>query len=461
MENTETQKRNMLNIDLYLGRYIFGCNIPFSTVESDHFKNFTRSLNPNYKPPSRKTLSTSILNKVYEDILKKDSFKQDEKCVLVLDGWKNKSANEKYVVGILDNANGDRIFLNSWDFTEIPETGLALSNVVKEAVQEAKLKYKADIFALVSDNASNMLLMGKLSKLWHCTCNSHSGNLLAKALVESSVTNKVTLILKEFMSPALERQLVLLGGKKVSLPCDTRWCSYRDSYRCFLANLSAMKLIISGVHNLKAKVVRLILDPNFEQEILNFIIIFDGVCTLINKCQKSDSTIADALEEWLSLEFPICNEEYENILQSRLKKVVKPISLAATVLHPVYKGKIFANNLNYLKMSNDFFKENLSETELKVLTAYQKEEGIFSKMKKIKNPKTYWSLIEPSHPELSALANLLFRIPSSSAAIERLFSQWSFVHNKLRNRLTAENSKKLIHIYYSLKLVDLNECEDW
>ncbi|EFN75512.1 hypothetical protein EAI_03536, partial [Harpegnathos saltator] len=50
-------------IDEALTKFFFGCNISFSVVESVHFKNFISILNPTYKLPTRKTLSTSILDK--------------------------------------------------------------------------------------------------------------------------------------------------------------------------------------------------------------------------------------------------------------------------------------------------------------------------------------------------------------------------------------------------------------
>lgn len=57
-------------------------------------------------------------------------------------------------------------------------------------------------------------------------------------------------------------------------------------------------------------------------------------------------------------------------------------------------------------------------------------------------------------PNLSALAKKLLKIPASSAELKRLFSNWSFVHSFLRNRLLNEKSKKLVDIYYTLKTME-------
>ena len=51
-------------IDQLLANFIFGCNIPLSIVESKHFKALTINwtIVHQYKHPTRKTLSTTILD---------------------------------------------------------------------------------------------------------------------------------------------------------------------------------------------------------------------------------------------------------------------------------------------------------------------------------------------------------------------------------------------------------------
>ena len=103
--------------------------------------------------------------------------------------------------------------------------------------------------------------MGEMNDYWHLTCNSHSGNLLAKNLVEFKQTKaeklkqkelgatpkttvrlscfeKAVPVLKKFKSPGLEKEPTNRGGIRICSPGDTRWCSYGDCSRCFLRNLS-------------------------------------------------------------------------------------------------------------------------------------------------------------------------------------------------------------------------------
>lgn len=53
-------------------------------------------------------------------------------------------------------------------------------------------------------------------------------------------------------------------------------------------------------------------------------------------------------------------------------------------------------------------------------------------------------------PEMSKLALKILNLPASSAQIERIFSNWGHIHSSLRNRLTFERSKKLLHVYFAL-----------
>lgn len=91
------------------------------------------------------------------------------------------------------------------------------------------------------------------------------------------------------------------------------------------------------------------------------------------------------------------------------------------------------------------------------------EERIFATLaqKKLMSPTTYWYYANKKHAELAAFATKLLKIPASTAQLERMFSNWSFIHNDTRNRLGEETSKKLLNIYFSLRSSDcLPEDDD-
>ncbi|XP_011883980.1 PREDICTED: uncharacterized protein LOC105571117 [Vollenhovia emeryi] len=445
-------------IDLALAKFFFGCNISFNVVESQYFKNFVKLLLPTYKPPTRKKLSTNLLDKVYQTLLAERVSSLGSDGVLLIDGWKNSSANTKNVVCTIHTVNSKCIFLKSWDLTGLKETGDQLKEIVDEGKKLAKEKFNITTYAVVSDNASAMISMGKKVDIWHTTCHSHSGNLLAKAFVPETFAKEVNNLLRAFKTPGAEYELKQQGGSRIILACDTRWCSYRDAFRCLLQNLCLMQTLVAKKKvQLDSKSENLLKDPSFAMQLQDFILIFDPICQLINVCQQSNCSIAEGCEEWLKLQIPTVNDEMQQKLDNRLNKVLTPIVLTSNFLHPQYRAKRFLHDEQKMKMVFDFLKQELNLqfiTDEPGLDSYQKNLGIFEKLQKrnITLPETFWITAEPFCPHLSSLAQRLLKIPAASAQLERLFSFWAFVHSDLRNRLTVDRSMKLVDIYYTLKM---------
>lgn len=126
-------------------------------------------------------------------------------------------------------------------------------------------------------------------------------------------------------------------------------------------------------------------------------------------------------------------------------------ALAAHFLHPFYNNEKLTDSQHC--NVNSFFLEYLDSDGLESYDAFNNKVVIFSILfeKQIKKPLLFWSLAEREHPKLADLAKKLLKIPASSAQIERIFSNWSFIQPLVRNRLTFERQKKLVHIYYTLK----------
>lgn len=97
--------------------FIFACRLPLRLIESDFFLQLLSTMRPglNLKDvPSRKKLSNELLDEVYNDCISYDTKNIPEFSTLLLDGWKNKVANEKTVAFLLHNAsNGNTVFVDS------------------------------------------------------------------------------------------------------------------------------------------------------------------------------------------------------------------------------------------------------------------------------------------------------------------------------------------------------------
>lgn len=78
------------------------------------------------------------------------------------------------------------------------------------------------------------------------------------------------------------------------------------------------------------------------------------------------------------------------------------------------------------------------------------------------NSIDYWEAIgKEKFPELYACAKTLCIMPCSSAAAERVWSIFGFVHKPLRNRLANDKVEKLVFLYVNAGLLDEKDKCDY
>lgn len=99
----------------------------------------------------------------------------------------------------------ERAFLISYDYTLYRETAINLEVTVEDSIKIAQEKYGTKIYAVISDNITNMIAMGNLlfGTVWHNICMSHTGNLWDKDVIDGELTKQVTKIINEFRNPEL------------------------------------------------------------------------------------------------------------------------------------------------------------------------------------------------------------------------------------------------------------------
>nr|CAI5860934.1 unnamed protein product [Callosobruchus analis] len=83
------------------------------------------------------------------------------------------------------------VSLENWDFSTEKETGEKLSEII-ELSKNAMDKYGTTVYCVVSDNAANMMKIGRITDILHLTCNSHTGQLLAKDVLPKAYLRTLT-----------------------------------------------------------------------------------------------------------------------------------------------------------------------------------------------------------------------------------------------------------------------------
>lgn len=153
-------------------------------------------------------------------------------------------------------------------------------------------------------------------------------------------------------------------------------------------------------------------------------------------------------------------EQHVAVIEQRMKQILKPFHFLAYLLTLKFMGKGLTSNQT--EMARTWAAEKITDC-LPVIIAYEAQEApfpssYFSASAKTMNPVTWWKGISKiadfkSGPaaKFVELASLLLSCPASSAAIERVFSNFAFIHSKLRNCLGTEKCTKLVMCYRMLR----------
>ena len=116
-------------------------------------------------------------------------------------------------------------------------------------------------------------------------------------------------------------------------------------------------------------------------------------------------------------------------------------------LHPKYQGELL--DIEERKIVHQWL-ANKNPEFISTLLSFQAKnkpflETFFTKTASEIDPVTWWRAAEANgiSSEFVKIAIQLLDAPCSSAAIERIFSNFSFIHTKIRNRLGNEKLQNL------------------
>lgn len=154
--------------------------------------------------------------------------------------------------------------------------------------------------------------------------------------------------------------------------------------------------------------------------------------------------------------------------QQRWEKMYHPVIIISYYLDPRYRGQELAEKYSFTFIANEISKyidQDLSGQLAKELLYYNNKTGPFNlsmfwKSEATKNPIDWWNGFQSEVQILGKFAVKLMSIPASNAASERNWSNFGFIQNIKRNRLTNERTFKLISIYANLRLINNQKLDD-
>lgn len=383
--------------------------------------------------------------------------------VLIKDGWKNSSSNRKHLTFSLRNWRVNNAYLTFFDYTQKREDHDTLGQSVVEAVKYAKETYGTNVFAIVTDNdakakagastGSDMLKEEGIcdDDMFLSTCYSHSANLLIKSIVPKEFSNLLKDIVTAFHSSYLQSCIEDNGGVKLRNYPDTRFCFVRLTIETVWKSLKALRIVAEqNKDKVSENIIKIINDPNFSKQLLDMIRLLDPICKLINRCQLPTVNIAEGTELWLTLKLTTC--EFDKELLERLHTAISDVGFAANLVDPRYKGANFDVEGDHRSCAMKFLESHLNDLGKLELARYLEDRNKHEKSAKYYTDSfKFWVNKDLVFPNLSKLCKKLMIIPASTAQLEGLFSQSTYIINKYRNKLSNTSAHNLIDIYHTKK----------
>ena len=283
------------------------------------------------------------------------------------------------------------------------------------------------------------------------------------------------------MKAKLKKALAAAKLSALVKPAETRWGTLIGCFKSLKAADSILNALVSerdfvnkGTTKQKEKRVEIkeiLTDPDFVSKLDESIKILAPIEKYIKIFQSDSVPCSDVYQAFLDLEkqmknLPNVNEDKRaylvKLVQQRFEFMYGDAHGVSYLLDPRYLGDGMERKLrkeiedfvyefpNKDGNTNDERKKQMAEEytafRVEALNEKQQESFRFKLIGKSKTILQWWLADGTDWPLLQNLALRVFSLAASSAASERNFSTFGFVHSKLRNRLDQEKVRKLVYI---------------
>nr|CAG8451399.1 5077_t:CDS:2 [Entrophospora candida] len=320
------------------------------------------------------------------------------------------------------------LFWKALETKESSHTAEYISEKLEEVINEVG---QDKVVAVLTDNAANM-------KKAHKILNNKFNKIIfidlpwAKEIIDS-VKDIVKFFKKHHIEGScLNRIQIEKIGKRIQLqlPGNTRWGSHNFCLNSIIAKLIS-KLVDTNsfwpATELLCSFLKLFVDmfKIFESDKPNLSSVYNEFIILGNEISKSTIPIKD---------------EVLDIYNHYNEKLYHPAIAIAYFFDPRYKGKYLPDRISSIsyiveetvKLTD---KANIGKLTKEIMEYHAKSSRFSSNFlwlkEAIEEPITWWTSLEKDVPILSQVAIKLMKIPASSAASERNWSDFDYlIHMK-------------------------------
>lgn len=462
----KTSSETKTQLDHAISRFFYGYNIPFAVAEHELFKNMIAALRPGYQPPSRKALAGDLLDNVSTELqTEMQTELQGKDVTLVEDGWSN--VHNDPVTATCVHVNGKSFFVKATDNGAAKKTAQYCKDQCSETMAEIEQKYECKVRSIVTDNEKKMQKMKTLlqqddDQLIVYGCSSHWLNLLGQELTPSTIMKHVVEVQKYFRNHHQPSGWLkeVSEAVKPQIPGDTRWNSQLTCIDTFIRNHAGYTHVTnSHEEEIDKNIVKVIRDYNLLKQAKDLSKQLKPVADALDRLQGDKVSIADACDAWLDLLSDANLEAHRQAVIARFQLAIQPVHYFAYMLHPKYKGTKLSEKQQ--EEARNWIAHRRPELLPSVIRFSGQDElypcSFFSPQVVAKlDAVTWWKNLKrvSKHNDIQELADVVIHLhscPASSASVERVFSSFGIVHNKLRNRLGVERAAKLVFCYRMLR----------
>lgn len=466
--------------DLQVARYFYATNTPFLHADHEEFKKLMSMLHPGYVPPNRLDIGGKLLDHIFNE--EQNNCKEDlenKTVCLSIDGWSN-IRNDPIVCSCVTTNDGKTILVDTIDTTDNHHTADYLETVANSSIQKAEQLFNCKVRSVVSDNAANMAKMrrqlqtntggddGAQVKLPILAygCSAHILNLLAKDLEIPDATVHVLKVIKYFRNNHFAHaKYSLTKANSLVMPQEVRWNTMCDSLKSYIKNWAVLMQIADEYkEDISSEIRNLVQNMNIKRNAEDLVARLEPISKALDKVQSNQCTISDSVLIWKELIDQL--EEELNMIQikfvmNRYRQAMTPAHYLAYMVNPKLPQEKLSNAESDAALQ--FLQENYGETGISLMSSIirlnakvEPFTGVMFDKQVIQSttPIDWWIAIFNlkkciTEDELDIIKQLLCTV-ASSAGVERIFSSFSLVHSKVRNRLGTEKAAKLVFLLKKL-----------
>ena len=500
------QSSAKLTLDRIWSTAFYEANIPFNVVRHPSFINAvkqTAAMKLTYKPPSYYAMRTSLLKarraqiEVEVTAKTKDSIRKYGVTVCS-DGWDN--VQNRPLLNVLMCCPAGDTFLGSIDTTGNKKDAPYIAEEMSAHINRVG---PANVVQVCTDNASSMVAAGRIltqrhPHLYFQGCCAHIMDLLlqdwgserwVKSLVKKA--RKICVFVRNHHAPqALFR--VYSPNHILRLPADTRFATNFIMIERLLQVRGALERMIiddrwgiylielrargGNSHETMGAVRRSIRSDGFWNSCENFLFmvtpvlevlrVFDGKQPAMGKAWLVMHELQKHVQKFADPPFNLDRDLAESALnsfQTRWGLMLTDLHWAGGLLNPFLIGKITLHENPRARPALNRVLRNLTPDEatyLMAITEFQdfiESRGAFEGVPLAARadfpPHEWWDAFGHGAPILSNIARRILAQVCSASSCERNWSMYSFVHNKVRNRLIHSRAEDLVYIYTNTRLM--------